>query len=558
MGLYVGMVLSTGETVVEVRHGGFAEVGVLEDGFDGKRVVKRLNDEHVGSPGVAEAFFEECRVWANRLRNDGKNKNADHLYIAQALFPLKNLDNLGPVLFVSYVDGPSVSALLRDGRQSLSQTVRMGAQIAAGLAFAHERGVRHRDLKPSNILLTTTNEVRLVDWGLTRAQHGTQQTEGVREYWSPERRADSSLDSAEDDVHALGVLLYECLVGRFPREGADVREDIATAQPLAPAIVLDTVHRLLSAGRPTAAEVKALFGDSELLADLRGREVEQPFCRSCGYIAGAQRCRNCPVCDSMMFERYAHPPQEGMVRIPPSVFVHGLTKEQAEQAVIAAGLSPDPQNLRLLYSPDEPPGGVFVPGFDIDVTPVTIRAYAEFVEATNYPVAPEVVAAHNNLADHPVVHVTWRDALCYALWAGKRLPRPLEWEKAARGDKDNRTYPWGDAWQRNRCNHNQYPSRDFTETNPVATFVAGEADGRSPFGVEDMAGNVSEWTSHSRGALARGQDRDSRVVCGGSWSDPVAVYGAVSMQVSAEIDYKSKAVGFRCAADIVYEERAVQ
>ena len=558
MGLYEGMQLPSGETVVEVRRGGFAEVGVLDDGFGGTRVVKRLSDGFLdtANSGVADAFFQECRIWAHHLTKAPPEPDS---HIARALYAVSDLAGLGPAVYVSYVDGPPFGALIRSGKQSLSQSIRMGAQIAAGLACAHERDVRHRDLKPSNILLTKANEVRIIDWGLSRAQHGTEATAGVLDYWSPQRRADPLLDDPKDDVYALGVLLHECLTGRYPRDEAGLRADLSTAQPTSPDGVLDLVCRMLAHHpdhRPGAAEVRAVLGDADLVTDLLAREVEQPFCRSCGYIAGAA-VEDCPVCGDQMYERYAHPPREGMVRVPPGVFVHGLTEDQARQAVMAAGLNADQQNLRVLSPPDNPPRYVFVPGFDVDITPVTNVAYAEFVEATNYPAAPELVNAFTTRPDHPVVHVSWRDALCYALWAGKRLPRALEWEKAARGDKDSRTYPWGDTWQSNRCNHNQYPATNFTETNPVGTFVSGESDGRSPFGAADMAGNVSEWTSQSRNALARGRDPESRTVCGGGWSDPVAVYGAVSAQISAEIDYKSKSVGFRCAADIVYEERRV-
>lgn len=560
MELSTGTVLSTGDTVMEVRQGGFAEVGFLDDGFGGRKVVKRIREDVLAKygDGVAEAFFHECQTWVHRLA--GAPPEA---YIAQAHFALRRLDDLGPVLFVSYVDGPSLAALLRGGRQSLSQTVLVGAQIATGLTYAHERGVRHRDLKPSNILLTRGNEIRLIDWGLTRAQHSTDMTAGVLEYWSPQRRADPLLDDAKDDVYALGVLLHQCLTGRYPDEWPDpvrLNADLTAAQPTAPPQVLDLVCQMLAPSpddRPHADAVAMALHTEELHDDVAAREVEQPFCRTCGFVAGDVGTAGCPVCGCPMYARYPVSPREGMVRVPPGVFTHGLTQNQARQALIAAGLEPDnPQHMNLM-SPGGPPRSVFVPGFDIDVTPVTNRAYAEFVEATNYPARREFLAACNTSPNHPVVDVTWRDALCYALWAGKRLPRPMEWEKAARGHKDDRTYPWGDAWEDTRCNHNRYPSDVFRETSPVDAFTTDSYDGRSPYGIADMAGNVSEWLSDSRETHARGRDPEMRAVCGGAWSDPVAAFGAVSIQRPAEIDFHSKSVGFRCAADIMYEERLV-
>src|SRR5882724_8791778 len=102
MELAVGMALSTGEVVLEVFHGGFGEVGVLEDEFEGRKVVKRLNDDvlaHAG-PSVADAFFQECRITVAKLR--------EAPFVAPPLLALRNLDDLGPVLFMSYVDGPTL------------------------------------------------------------------------------------------------------------------------------------------------------------------------------------------------------------------------------------------------------------------------------------------------------------------------------------------------------------------------------------------------------------------------------------------------------------------
>ncbi|GAA2801936.1 SUMF1/EgtB/PvdO family nonheme iron enzyme [Saccharopolyspora taberi] len=558
MGLYEGRVLSTGETVVEVRHGGFAEVGVLDDEFEGrKKVVKRLSDRVLETAGkaVADSFFHECKTVFAKL------EGVPH--VAPSILAMRNLDDLGPVLFVSYVDGPALRELIRAGRQSLTQTVRMGGQIARAVAGAHDRDVRHRDLKPSNILLTTGNEIRLIDWGLSRAQEATELTVGVVDYLSPERREQPILDAAPDDVHALGVILHECLTGGYPDTSAGpvrLRAGLAAARAFAPARLLDLVCGMLDPrpqGRPTARDAATALTDPVLVEDITAREVEDPFCRKCGFVAADAHRSACPVCDHVLYARFATPPRAGMVRIPPGVYIQGIDQNQARQALMAAGIDADSKHLEWLAPPDDQPKEVFVPGFDIDVEPVTNLAYAEFAEATNYPAPEGLLPGSSNLPDHPVVHVTWRDALCYALWAGKRLPRPQEWEKAARGDRDNRTYPWGDVWQESRCNHSRYSGNQFPRTNPVGAFTSGESDGRSPFGVAGMAGNVSEWVSHSKPSHAQGRDARMRAVCGGGWSDPVAVYGAVSVQLPAEIDYESPSVGFRCVADIVYEERRI-
>jgi len=85
---------------------------------------------------------------------------------------------------------------------------------------------------------------------------------------------------------------------------------------------------------------------------------------------------------------------------------------------------------------------------------------------------------------HPVVEVSWFGANMYSEWVGKRLPTEAEWEKAARGI-DGRKYPWGNTFDRNKCNIN------MVKTMPVGSYP----EGKSPYGCYDMAGNVWEWVA---------------------------------------------------------------
>jgi formylglycine-generating enzyme required for sulfatase activity len=118
--------------------------------------------------------------------------------------------------------------------------------------------------------------------------------------------------------------------------------------------------------------------------------------------------------------------------------------------------------------------------------------------------------------DHPVVHVSWHDAVAYAKWAGKRLPTEAEWEFASRGGLEGKTYVWADeafSDEKPQCNcwQGEFPwkntARDgYLRTSPVKAFPP------NGYGLYDMAGNVWQWCSdwydiglYSRRAPTRGR-----------------------------------------------------
>ena len=195
----------------------------------------------------------------------------------------------------------------------------------------------------------------------------------------------------------------------------------------------------------------------------------------------------------------------------------------------------------------EIPAGTFLYGdppelketsaYRIGKHPVTNAEYAAFVAATEHkpPRHWRSQIPPDKLADHPVVNVTWYDAMAYAEWAGGRLPTEEEWEKAARGT-DGRVYPWGDERDPARCNAWEGGVR---ATTPVGKY---SPDGDSPYSVADMAGNVWEWTVSEWGD-------EYRVVRGGSWADD-QWYARCAYRSRYISDYYFSFLGFRLVVSL--------
>jgi tRNA A-37 threonylcarbamoyl transferase component Bud32 len=123
-----------------------------------------------------------------------------------------------------YVDGDDLKQLIdKVGPLPIDQVVELGREIAAALAFAHERGIVHRDVKPQNVLLSE-GRAKVTDFGIARSldvEHGVTQTGtvlGTSNYIAPEQASGQPIDD-RSDVYSFGVVLYELLTGIVPFEG---------------------------------------------------------------------------------------------------------------------------------------------------------------------------------------------------------------------------------------------------------------------------------------------------------------------------------------------------
>ena len=137
---------------------------------------------------------------------------------------------------------------------------------------------------------------------------------------------------------------------------------------------------------------------------------------------------------------------------------------------------------------DGPEHVVYLDAYYIDRYEVTNEQYKKFAEETGYRMPRCWNDARFNRPNYPIVGITWDDAVAYVKWAGKRLPTEAEWEKAARGT-DKRLWPWGNKFNKYKCNVWESGEDGLRATKPVGSYE----NGKSPYGCYDMAGNIWEW-----------------------------------------------------------------
>jgi formylglycine-generating enzyme required for sulfatase activity len=529
------------------------------------RAIKILRRD---APGVGNGDYQDVE---SRFRLEAQlgarlNSPSPHPHLLQ-VHDLHLAEDL-LLLEMEFASGGDLSRRMQQAAKAgqifpLGEALRISQEVASGLAALHAMDIVHRDLKPANILFDEKEHARLADLGLAQLPNGPSQRSllsnaknhpGTAAYMSPEQAETVGVLRPPSDVYALGLVLFEMLIGRnytFQRPGTTLRKlrpdlpiglDSLLARMLQDnpkdrpwdgaevAELLEEVRQQVADGgreaqRRQAEEQLLAVRQAEAQARLAALEQERVQAEA------RERARQAAEQKELVLELAPGVTME-FVRVPAGEFTMGDEK----------------------YDCEKPAHKMTLPDYLVGKYPVTNRQYQVFTQSGgkvpqhwtngNIPAGKE---------EHPVVYVSWEDASAFCAWVNKksglavRLPSEDEWEKAARGT-DGREYPWGNlAPDAQRCNY----GGQVKDTTPVGKY---SARGDSPYGCADMAGNVWEWTADWYQAYPGNKVADNsygqkkRVLRGGSWYY-VDDFIRAAYRYGDYPTYTYNSIGFRCVRE---------
>jgi serine/threonine-protein kinase len=526
--------------------GGFAVVFLVRDrNLKRDLAVKVLSPELVTSKTVLARFRREAETVAQLSHPN--------------IVPLHFIGQQGDLLYLAMqcVDGGSLADRIAESGSMPVEVVRRAVtEVASALAHAHKRGVVHRDIKPQNVLVDgETGRCLVTDFGIARDVDSRSLTAsglvlGTPAYLAPEQVTGSPSDHRAD-IYSLGLMAYEMLAGRQPFEGTTpmsammkrlsgppepisaLRDDVPRdlEDVLDGCLVVDPKHRFQSA----ADVARALTGETprsggqptrEVIARLRTRRRNR-------WIGAASVGLFALGATALLLQKRETPTPHSVI---PAVDSGMVLIPAAEYSV---GLDAGPSNAR-------PAHRVHLDAFGLDRREASIADFREFSIATNAP-TPWNGAVTD--ADVPVTGVQWAEAASYCAWKHPgvgRLPSEEEWEAAARGTAGRR-YPWGDSAPSQHAN-----TLSANRSGPV--HAGNFPSGATPDGVQDLIGNVWEWTSSPyRGYPGATAFADSmqqfRVIRGGAFNTPdsIATASVRGYNRPAAPRDQLALTGFRCA-----------
>lgn len=202
--------------------GGMSTVYKGTDVKLGRTVAIKIMRANLADDETFRLRFRQEAQSASRLAHPGVVRVLD---AGDDLIQSANGPQRLPFIVMEYVDGQDLRAMLANDTLSIEESTRVVEAVLGALEYSHRAGIVHRDIKPANIMVTSTGQVKVMDFGIARAVSDTtsnlQQTTavlGTAAYFSPEQAKGELIDT-RTDLYSAGVLLYELLAGQLPFTG---------------------------------------------------------------------------------------------------------------------------------------------------------------------------------------------------------------------------------------------------------------------------------------------------------------------------------------------------
>ena len=206
-----------------IGRGGMSDVHLATDAKLGRRVaVKLLKSSLAADPVFRTRFRHEAQAAARMAHSTiVRVFDAGEEIVREQ----DGTETVVPFIVMEYVEGRLLKDTISDGPLPVAEAARIAEGILTALEYSHRAGVVHRDIKPGNVMVTTTGQVKVMDFGIARAISDSAATVaqtssilGTAQYFSPEQARGETVD-ARTDLYASGIVLFEMLTGRAPFHG---------------------------------------------------------------------------------------------------------------------------------------------------------------------------------------------------------------------------------------------------------------------------------------------------------------------------------------------------
>ncbi|MBF0383956.1 MAG: SUMF1/EgtB/PvdO family nonheme iron enzyme, partial [Magnetococcales bacterium] len=501
--------------------GNFGEVYIADDQLlEQKVAIKILREKLVSNVNIVRSLHQEVTI-SRKLR---------HEYICPIHDVYNGSQGIGIVM--DFIDGMELSEWLKANKRKRLETAAQRLEILKKLTIAFKyahKHIIHRDIKPSNIILINHDSPEnitpiVMDFGTaslgTESEEG-QTVDGTPKYMSPEQWETPENVDQRSDIFSLAIMAYEMFTDRIPP--TSLRKIFKTKIP--PRIALS--------------------------------EIEPPSTYCIAVPSSLDRL----IIQMMSYNKEDRPESTNDI-------YESLKKIELEKVDVASGIFPKNKS-EIKTETRDIPGGSFVLGcqnsdgsknehpirtvhlspFTIGAYPVTVGEYRKFIEKSGHTEPPLMRDPVFGRTNHPIVGVSYEDALAYAKWCGGDLPTEAQWEYTAKGGKNNK-YPWG----------KDDPTQDLAHISSTIEStlpVDSHPKGISSFKIYDMCGNVWEWCKDSwdekfystlkdgcQDPYNNNHEIEDRVIRGGSF-DSFVSQGRCTARYHKPKKHKNRSIGFR-------------